>query len=519
METADYTVVPLTLLDATVGNADIIARACVIFDAPLSFEKLQQAWFGTLRIRPIMQARIRRSTTAPSGLEYHVLTPSAMDKYLQSQQETSDHLKDFFCLDESHRSITDFCAGFGVGPSAPSHSYRVFVADSASSADEKRCMAFNAVHSLDQILDGDRPATTIQVTRFRDATLITISLTHLIGDLFTVKAIFKGWESTLHGNPPPPFEGLGQDPFTAYGLGGVLAGHDINPSRPPLPPGWQIYGPMDKARFASRLLWDTKISRPENTIAQKYIYVSEDEARRLEEEAREDLAKLQGHEAGNHLPTATRSNVLYAWLLKNSTTHLAPNEWSAPITIVNTRARPPTGMKPQSQSTDHFPAHNWYGAAMATGLPSLKVHQLRSMSLGELALHIKTGIREASTPENTRRFLSYTLQNSLWKRPSGKLALFCPPGHNWSGLTDWRLIQLQDIDFTPARIDEQGKVEICAFSTHMVTAFSQRDRWVCLGEAGGGVWFVGIAADRQWDDPRGFGRYPRLNTRVRASKL
>ncbi|RDW93015.1 uncharacterized protein DSM5745_00337 [Aspergillus mulundensis] len=511
----DYTVVPLTLLDATVGNADIIARASFIFDAPLSFEKLQETWHQTLSIRPIMQSRIRRSTTAPSGLEYHVLTPSGMERYLQSQKQAPDHLKDFFCLDECDRSITDFCAGFGVGPSAPSHSYRVFVADSACSADEKRCMAFNGAQSLDEILDGDRPATTIQVTRFRDATLITASLTHLIGDLFTVKAIFKGWESTLHGNPPPPFEGLGRDPFTAYGPGGELAGNDINSSRPPLPPGWQIYGPIDKARFASRLLWDTKISRPENTISQKYIFVSADEAQRLEEEAKQDLAKLQGQ----HPATVTRSNVLYAWLLKNSTTHLSPNEWSAPVTIVNTRARPPTGMTPQSESTASFPSHNWYGAAMATGLPSLKAHTLRSMSLGELALHIKTGIREASTPENTRRFLSYTLHNSLWRKPSGKLALFCPPGHNWSGLTDWRLIQLQDMDFTPARLDGDAKVEVCAFSTHMLTAFSQRDRWVCMGQAGGGVWFVGIAGDRQWDDPRGFGKYPRLQRRVRTSRL
>lgn len=500
----------------------IQARLSVVFDALLCLDKLRESWYKTLEARPIMQARVRRSRTAPSGLDYHVLTPQGLLKYLDSQRTAPDHLKDFYCLDESHRSITDYCAGFGVGPSAPSHSYRTFVSDFADKDDEQRCMAFNGVKTLEEILDSDRPVMTVQVTRFSDATMISLSLSHVIGDLATLKSFFKGWESTLQGTPPPPFEQLGKDPFEAYGPGGELAGKGVHSNNPPLPPGWRVYGILDKLRLVSRILWDSRITRPENTISQKCIFISDAEIKGLVEQAQKDLVALEakrkkkGIESKRPL-TVTKSNVLYAWLLKNNHTHLSPNAWSKPVTIVSTRVRPPTGMKPQDEGDD-FPKSDMYGAAMLTGLPSLRVGKLRSMPLGELALHIKDGIREASTPEYVRRFLAFTLHNALWKAPTGKLALFMPPNENWSGVTDWRLVKFHEIDMTPARVDGTGQqVQVCGFNTHMVTADSQRDRWACLGEAGGGVWFMGVAGEEQWKHPDGFGKYPFVQRR--ASKL
>lgn len=469
-----------------------------------------------------MQARVRRSRSAPSGLVYHVLTPQGMAKYMENQRTAPDHLKDFYCLDESHRSITDHCAGFGVGPSAPSHSYRTFVTDVADSDEEQRCTAFNGVKSTDEMIDTARPIVTIQVTRFCDATLVTISTSHILGDLATLKSLYAGWQSTLYGTPPPPFEQLGEDPFKAYGPGGELAGKEIHTSNPPLPPGWRVYGLLDKARFLSRFLWDTKITRPEKTISQKYIFIADAEIDGLVEQAQRDIVELEAKRkkkgiASTHPLTVTKSNVLHAWLLKNNHTHLGPNEWTTPVTIVNTRARPPTGLTPQHKGGD-FPKNDWYGAAMATSLPPLRVGKLRAMPLGELALHIKDGIREGSSPENTRRFMAWTLHNTLWTKPTGKLALFFPPNHNLSALTDWRLIKFQDIDFTPARLDGGSQtVSVCGFNSHMLTANTQRDMWVCMGQAGGGVWYVGIAGENQWKNPDGFGKFPFVQRRT--SKL
>ncbi|KAL4746981.1 hypothetical protein BDW72DRAFT_197192 [Aspergillus terricola var. indicus] len=524
MDVDDYTTVPLTLLDSTVGNTDIIARISLVADAPLSFDKLQESWYHALQARPILQARLRRSRTAPSGLEYHVFTPKGMAKYLERQKSAPDHLKDFFCLDESHRSITDYCGGFGVGPSAPSHSYKVFVADAANPEDEKRCTAFNGVQNLQELLESDRPQITVQVTRFKDATLITFSVSHIIGDLFTMQTLFKSWEAALHGHPLPPFEDLGKDPFTAYGPGGRLAGKGATSSSPPLPPGWRVYGVFDKVRFLYRFLWDCHISRPEKTITPKYVFISDAEVSALQAQAERDLAQLeakrrQSNSTGTPLKVS-RSNLLFAWLLKQTNTHLGPNEIITPITIVNARARPPTGMA----DTD-FPNHNFYGAALPASLSALRVRELMAMPIGELAFHIREGIIEASSPENTKNLLAFSLNNTLWSKPSGKMALFSPPNHSWAGLTDWRAGKLHDVDFTPARLDgnatgtgaDNAKVTICGITCHMITAFTQRDRWACMGDAAGGTWFWGAVADKQWSDQRGFGRYPHLHKR--ASKL
>ncbi|KAL5042989.1 hypothetical protein BDW71DRAFT_210719 [Aspergillus fruticulosus] len=528
MDVDDYSAVPLTLLDSTVANTDIIARVSLVADAPLSFDRLQESWYQALQARPVMQARLRRSRTAPSGMEYHVLTPKGMAKYYESQRSAPDHLKDLFCLDESHRSITDYCGGFGVGPSAPSHSYKVFVADAANPEDEKRCTAFNGVQNLQELLTSDRPVVTIQVTRFSDATLITFSVSHIIGDLFTMQTLFKSWEAALHGRPLTPFEGLGKDPFTAFGPGGKLAGKEVTSNSPPLPPGWRVYGFFDKIRFLYRFLWDCHISRPEKTITPKYVFISDAEISALQEQAKHDLAHLerkrqQSGSTGTGTGTAlkvSRSNLLFAWLLKQTNTHLGPNEIITPITIVNARARPPTGMV----ETD-FPNHNFYGAALPVSLSALRVRELMAMPIGELALHIRDGITEASTPENTKNLLAFSLNNTLWSKPSGKMALFSPPNHSWSGLTDWRAGKLHDVDFTPARLDgttaensaDNAKVSICGITCHMVTAFTQRDRWACMGDAAGGTWFWGAVSDKQWTDQRGFGRYPHLHKR--ASKL
>lgn len=493
------------------------ARVSLILDAQLSFEKLKRSWYQTLKARPIMQARVRRSMSAPSGLEYHVLTPNGMAKHLERQRSAPEHLKDFFCLDQSHRSITDYCPGLGVGPNAPSQSQDIFVADGADAQDQNRCTAFNGIQSLDELINSDRPIATIQVTRFSDATLITISVSHIIGDAFTIKDILKGWESTLHGKPPAPFEQLGLDPFSAYGPGGRLAGKEVMSKSPPLPPGWQVYGQLDKARFLSRFLWEFHVSRPERSISQKYVFISEAETQRLEKQARRDAVKVeerrrqQGIEVQSPL-IVSRSNILFAWLLKHNHAHLDSEQWSTPVTIVNARARPPVGMKARS---DDFPKNNWYDASIVVALPSFKAGELMEMPMGELALHIREGTETGSSPENVQRSLAFNLNHNLWKKPSGKVVFWSPPDYHWTGLSDWRLMRLQDLDLTPARLD-QGcqRVATCGFNAHMVLVGTQRNRWVCMGEAGGGTWFVGITSNREWQDPRGFGKYPHLQRRT-----
>ena len=471
-----------------------------------------------------MQARVRRSNAFPSGLEYHALTPKGMTKYLEQQRNAPDHLKDLFFLDEGHRSITDYLPGLGTGPNAPSQTQGIFVSDAPDPKDQERCTAFNAFTTSEQMLESDRPIGTIQVTRFSDATLVTCSVSHVIGDLFTVKSMFKAWETTLHGKPLTPDEGLDFDPFTVYGPGGQHADHNVMSNSVPLPPGWRVYGALDKARLVSRFLWDCHVSRPEKTISPKYIFIPDAEVKGLQEQAARDLVEVEERRKKEGIRVdgplkLSRSNVLYAWLLKHNHTNLSPSQVSSPITISNARVSPPAGMRAGSS---HFPKHEWYGSSAVVALPSMKVGDIMAMSLGELALRVREGTQEGSTPENMRRWFAHALNHTLWKKPSGQVALWCAPDHWISGMSDWRLIRLPDWDATPARLDGSDKpVSSCGVNTHMVCPGTQRNRWVCLGDAAGGVWMAGNASDAEWRDPRGFGKYPHLarRTRNRTSKL
>ncbi|KAJ5875988.1 uncharacterized protein N7529_001572 [Penicillium soppii] len=311
---AEYTTVPISLWDGTKANTDIFARATFIFNAQLSFEKLHQTWIQMLQARPIMQARVRRSKTAASGLEYHVYTPEGLARYLQKQSTAPDHLKDFFCLDQSKRSITEYSPAISTSP--PSER-GIFVADAPDPEDQQRCTTFNGVETMDTLLTSDRPVMTIQVTRFSDATLITFSFNHLMGDLFTIPDILNGWEDALNGRPTEPWEKLEVDPFAEYGPGGKLASKDVESSNPALPPGWRMLGVIDKARLVSRVLWDMHYKRPEKTISQKYVFLPNAEVDRLVEEAKRDLIALeerrrqQGVASNSSAPPSSAARMSY----------------------------------------------------------------------------------------------------------------------------------------------------------------------------------------------------------------
>jgi hypothetical protein len=471
----------------------------------LSFEKLHQAWIETIKARPIIQAPVRRSETAPSGLEYLVRTPKGLERHLQAQTTAPDHLKDIFFLDQSKRSISEYSPA--VGTSTPS-GQGIFIADAADPEDQKRCAAFNAIGNIKELIESGRPALTVQVTRFKDATLITISFSHIVGDIFAIKDVLKSWESSLHGTPPTPWTNLEQDPFAPYAPGGKLAVENADSDSAPMPPGWRIFNIVDKARFMWRALWDICYTRPEKTISTKIVFIPNAELDYLVEQATQDLVAVEERRKEEGAPSPiplklSRSNVLYAWIMKNSHAALDPSEISTPVSIVNSRLRPPTGM-----SLKDLPPHPWWNGCYLAALPDLDVGDILAMPLGELALYVREGTVVGSTPENAQKLLSFLLHNTSFIKPTGRLALWSPPNHVLSGLTDWRVGNLGDVDFTPAQLDETRTVSSCGFHTHMSLAGTHRNRWACMGEAAGGTWITGNISDAEWRLPSGFGRYP-----------
>ncbi|OAA73991.1 Chloramphenicol acetyltransferase-like domain protein [Cordyceps fumosorosea ARSEF 2679] len=543
MHPEDYTVVPIPLLNATVSNVELMsltkpslqARVSVIFNAPLSFEKLHSAWITALHARPIMQAPMRECPSAPSGLAYHVRTPTGMAKYLKRQDSLPEHLRDFCCLDESHRSIRSYCPGFG-GAAASDDGGVVVISQGPEAADQKRCAALNAVDGFDQLRRSDRPQTTIQVTRFRDATLVTMSVNHAFGDLVTIKSFLKAWEAALHGREVRPYERVDADPFLGYEPGGELASGGGGLPPPPPPEGWKVYGLLDKARFMRRYLWDHYVQRPERSIEDRRIFLPDEFVAALQEKARYDLTFVQKRLDGEKLKPegeddgtttkekkerkklyVSRSDVLYAWLLKHSHAHLPPDQPSTAVTISNGRFRPPAGLPADPAS---LADNDLLCGAMAIALPGLTAGRVAALPLGELALHVREGIRARTTPEGVKRWLNFQLAHGRWREPSGAVVAPCEPGDFVTGITDWRAVRLGEVDFSPARLPGEGAavVKMSAVDGHMVVKSSRRDFYICLGDVEGGVWILGYASREQWRDPRSFGRYETL-LREPRSKL
>lgn len=502
----------------------IIAQVSLLFDAPLSFDALRKSWRETVAARPMFVATVRRSKSAPSGLEYVMPTPAGLEKYYERQAAAPDKLKDFYCREESHRSFSDVCPGLDVGPDAPCRSGRIFVADPEDPKDAEVTFTYNGVRTFDELLDKNRPVVIIQVTRFRDATAITFSISHVFGDLFALKSLLKSWEAALSGQKLEPFDGLEKDPFVEYLPGGKYArgAEDAAAPSPLPPPGWRIFGLTDKVRFLYNVLWDCYVSRPERNIKKKYLFLPEANVKALEAQAKVDLALYHDRQLLDNpdktsakIPWVSRADVLMAWIMKLNHAHLPRSRYATSLAIANARAKPPTGLK---ASSDDFPAHNIYNAGMTVPLPRLQVGQILDMPIGELALHVRRGLGEGLTPENVRRYLSFTLHHSQWRGPSGEMPFFAAPTDAFSGMSDWRLIKLQDLDFAPARLDKSksGPVVPATITGSMVTGNTQRGCWVCFGESYGGVWFLGITGEDQWNDQRGLGKFERITPTPRS---
>lgn len=386
----------------------------------------------------------------------------------------------------------------------------------------------NACQTFGQLLHSDQSFMTAQATLFSDATIITVSTSHIMGDGFGLLQVWKGWANILKGFVPDPLQELGKDPFIEYyGPEGPLS---KNPDGTPLPDprGWYKYGLTDKIQFAGRALWDLHVARPESTVKQYYVYLPEERVQQLVRRAQNELDahleatapltnstsdKYSGAVAGPKVKLS-RLNVLFAWLIQNTqVARRNQNRRSTVLAICNTKGRPPVGYRPEMH-----PAHPFWGGAVAFPVQPRTSAEFVAMPLGLLALHIRESISDMSTPENVQAALVMSLNNHLWKnrKNAASLYLFAKPGDYWSGMTDWRPMKFGDIDFGGAlpsggQADAgaaQEELKPCTINVDMTSTGSKRDRWSLMGDAGKGCWFTGFMTHEEATHPKGFGRFP-----------
>ncbi|SNX87151.1 probable Acetyltransferase involved in MEL production [Melanopsichium pennsylvanicum] len=512
-----YDSIPIPVLDATISNADILARITLTFPHKLSLSLLEDSFYSLVRAWPILAARIRPTPSTPSGLSFFVPQPVTLAQLESRSRSTSKPLEQHIVLlDVSSRSLDTYhaIAGKAVNGQLSRDCISIGLAPDRQEQDKMTCT--NACKSFKELLKADQSFVTAHATLFSDATVITIAFSHTLGDAFAIKSIFSAWADTLRTQTPPAaLEGLGKDPYREYLPDGRNAvdqeGRELG-----LPLGWKKFGFVKKIRLIANLLWDIKIKRPEREFVQIYIHVPDQKVSELIAEAKADLAKpssAKAREKERDLNIST-FNVLFAFLLQNiHAANSKPRRKSSVLTIINAKTRPPAGHKP----TD-YPQHQLWGGAIAAPLDKLSSGHYATLPLGQVALHIRESLRQHIEPDNLQKMIAKELNHGLWKKPSGKLIFFAGPNDYWFGCTEWRSVKFNEVDFgggLQSAVKERGlgeekedtRVRPVTIGTHMEIPVTQRNRWVIFGDAGGGVWLSGGLTMKEALNQKGFGQY------------
>lgn len=438
---------------------------------------------------------------------------------VQLESDPDLRKRQFFSLNMSTRSMDEF------SPSAKrlmsvNDDIRVQPAPTDSASDFYAGQ--NAPKTFQDTLQSSVGVVTTQVTSFKDGTVLSMSMIHVLGDGFCIKDIYEAWTLSLKGGTPKFMDGFGMDVFAPYAPGGALSSLSAEEVKlgkePPPPQGYYVYGLRDKVSFLSRYWYDSHITAPESDMEAKCICIPHHVVTELQRMAADDLRdELETVSVG-------KSDVLYAWLMKRCFAGFAPSRNVNPLTIVNLRGRTPNTRVEStdpSSVTRHFPKHPFINAALPTPLGDLSVQEIRNMPLGRLALQIRRKVASGADPENARALLAFTLHHGLWKnRVNNKVAMFSRPDSTWLALTDWRALKFASFDWSGAlpstsTSDPDVLVRPSMLHSTMRTPFSRRQRFALMGEVRSGVLLAGILARKQWDDvTHGFGAYTRERNMV-----
>jgi hypothetical protein len=493
----DYEVVPLALLDSTHLNFDIVIEFSMFFKEQLCFEKLEQSWTTLNQAWPILSARVRKDPSSPSGFVYHVPTVEGLANIRQRELEKDVKERQFYCLDEGHRSASTFSPALKYSDQQPNE---IFTVEGPSIEEHEKIVTANATRTTDEMLVTDRPLVSVQVSRFNDGTLISLCESHVIGDCFGVKAIVVAWQNILAGNGPPlPVQDLGMDPFAPLGPNNFK--HE---KKPAVSLGVTLYSFRQKMRLFYNYLYDFYVTRPEKTFQQRYVFIPNEELERLQASVKLDLAHKAAREGKETAETVSKFNILYAWAMQHSHAGLPKSKTSTPLCIYNVKRDKPAGV-------DVYPRHDFWGGAYAVPMESQSVEALLDMPLGELALYFRKSLEKHRTPQESANVIKCLVKYSSKNTKTPGVPFFGGPNHYFTGLTDWRVMKWWQTDFKGAVMgDDTKSAPLLNVQAQMNISMSKRDRWVLIGDSKNGFWMTGGITRNDWNHPDGFGQYTEM---------
>ncbi|EIN05849.1 hypothetical protein PUNSTDRAFT_54705 [Punctularia strigosozonata HHB-11173 SS5] len=461
---SEYGIIPVGSFDSSGAEKHTILVTGWVLDARLDPSKLEAAWRDLSIAWPILSARIRKDSK--DNWFFHIPT-----------SETPDY--DFRVVHKSEPIRTSYTY------SQPAPHIRLVVKENPddlySSPDPWR-------RKLPELMKVDKPISQLSLTLYPDASVLGLSVPHVLCDGMGVAEIMRALTTVLRGEPAPPIAPPDCDPFAKYRPEedpkqdqGIAKAKQGNVGV--IPDGWRVFSALQMAVFVFCTVWDM-ISRREDE--NREMYIPPQEVQRLKTEAMEDI-KREGVE-GEYIST---SDAVLAFMLKCIyTPRFASSKHSHSLFYS-------ANMRNHLQAA--FPEDGAYIRNAARGaLFTMPVASIPTESLGALALKFRRGLLAQTTPAYTESFLRFRMRaHAEGTTP----VFFADPRSYWNVVTNWRTQRLMFVDLSPAAENAGAKVSVLYVWGTGYQPFPMRN------DPAGGLWVGGFFPRAVWEDREGFGKY------------
>nr|POE77759.1 hypothetical protein CFP56_09402 [Quercus suber] len=282
---------------------------------------------------------------------------------------------------------------------------------------------------LEDWIFSDSPPLSLRIVTFTDATLLTLSWSHVFLDAVGRTTLFKAWLAVMDGREEdvPPFVGYETDPFE------VLDGKTP-------PEKYVFYGVMlsglNFALFVVYMILEF-VFHPKQTSRAVLLPAAMIQA--LREQALEDLT-VSARSSSDSRPFVSEGDVILAWWAKVNAAALQLSP-SQPINVMNV-------MNFRGILDEVLPPDQAFiGNATGVIYTQMTAKELLAEPLGSTAIRIRRSLEQQKTPEQVEAYIS--LHKSVLRK-TGHGPVVGPANQQMITLSNWHRARFFEYDWSSA---------------------------------------------------------------------
>ncbi|KAJ4396246.1 hypothetical protein N0V93_000465 [Gnomoniopsis smithogilvyi] len=331
---------------------------------------------------------------------------------------------------------------------------------------------------LDDFLYSDRPILGVNVTSFKDQTLVCLNWSHLAFDTMGLQEVLQGWTAVMQGRAkdvPQPF-GFESDPLVEFGTGPARQTHVLADRL------LSIWGLM---AYLGRRAYSLTIGPSD--VRMVCIPAA------IFDKLREQAVYEASREAPGVQPYLSDNDVLEAfWLrLAVGSLNLAPGTTVMKQTAIDLR-------RILSKAPVLLPSSRPYISNAISWLVSpIPSSEILTSSLGSLARRVRGIMTQQATREQLEAYMA------LLRKYGSLRMLFGDPGMYLIIFSSWARAGLFEVDFGAARKKEGGRGTGKCYPVYIQQEHGpirNLEAFFILGKDGeGNYWVSGYRAKGDWE--------------------